>query len=215
MNKKDPISIALILAMLGIAAYIYPSMPDSIATHWNAVGEVDAYSSKAVGLFAIPALTAVVYLLFLAIPKIDVFKDNIMSFIGYYDNFKLLFVAFMLIVYSSTILQNMGYKFGLNTVLIPAVAVLFYYLGHIMPHMRRNFFIGIRTPWTLANEKVWNKVHNIGGKTFRLNAAVILLSLAVPSYSIWVLLASILLNALYLIAYSYLLYQKEGRNELQ
>jgi uncharacterized membrane protein len=126
----------------------------------------------------------------------------------------MLFTAFMVVIYSSTILQNMGYKFGLNYVLIPAIAVLFYYLGHIMPHVKRNFFIGIRTPWTLANEKVWNTIHKIGGKTFRLNAIIILLSLVVPSHSIWVLLASILLNMLYLIAYSYLLYQKEGKNEL-
>lgn len=214
MNKKDYASIILVIGMFVLAVYLYPQLPDKIAVHWNAAGQVDSYGSKTMGLLGIPVLTIVVYGFFLLIPKIDVFKENIKAFIGYYDNIKLLFVLFMLVVYLAMLLQNMGYRFNMGFVVIAALSVLIYYIGHAMPHMKRNFFMGIRTPWTLADEKVWDEVHKIGGKTFKLNALVIILAMLAEGYAIWILLASIVLNTLFLIAYSYFLYQKEGKNEL-
>jgi uncharacterized membrane protein len=214
MNAKDYACMALILAMIGMGAYFYPHLPDKIADHWNEAGQANGYSSKIVGVIMMPLLTAGIYGFFLLIPKIEVFKENIKAFIGYYDNIKLLMVLFMAGIYAATLLQNAGYSFNITFVIIPAVAVLFYYIGQVMPHMKRNFFVGIRTPWTLANEKVWNATHLMGGKTFRLNAIVLLLAVAAPGYAAPVILVSVLANALFLTIYSYWLYQREGKNQL-
>jgi len=215
MNKKDYAAIALILTMTAISAHLYGQMPEQITVHWNAAGEADGYSSKGFGLFMLPAVTAAIYGFFLLIPKIEVFKENIKSFMQYFDNIKLLFVAFMLAIHAASLAQNIGYKFNMNSLVLPAVALLFYYIGHAMPHMKRNFFIGIRTPWTLANESVWNRTHQLGGKTFKANAVIILLSALAPGWGMLAVVASAIANAVLLFAYSYWLYQKENKNDLR
>ncbi|MFH1125936.1 MAG: DUF1648 domain-containing protein [Candidatus Altiarchaeota archaeon] len=215
MDKKDYASIILIAAMFAAAAYIYPQLPNDIAVHWNAEGKADSYGPKAIGTFTIPLLTMGIYVLFLIIPAIEVFKENLKAFMNYYNNMKLLLVLFMTALYSATIIQNMGYVFNMNLAVIPALAILLYYIGHIMPHMKRSFFVGIRTPWTLANEKVWNETHKVGSKTFKANAVLIALSLLIPGSMVWVILASVPLNTIFLIAYSYWLYRRENKNELE
>jgi uncharacterized membrane protein len=214
MNKRDYASLGLIALMLCTGAYISPNLPERMAVHWNISGEADGYASKAFGVLAIPALTLAIYILMLAIPMIDVFKKNIMSFKGYFDNMKLLLVAFMTVIYLASLMQNLEFNFNIGLVVMPSLAVLIYYIGHALPHTRRNFFIGVRTPWTLASETVWNKTHLIAGRSFRLNAILIAACIILPSYGFWIVIASLVANALFLAAYSYVIYQKEGRNDL-
>jgi uncharacterized membrane protein len=215
MNKKDYASIGVIIVMLFMAAYFYPNMPDKIAVHWNAAGQADGYASKAIGILALPIITIGIYALFLVIPVIEVFKENLAAFREVYDSIKLFIAVFMLVIYSASILQNIGYKFNMTIVIMPAVAVLFYYLGTVMPKMRRNFFVGIRTPWTLANDEVWAKTHAAGGKTFKVNAIIILVATVISDYGAGIIIASVLLNALFLAVYSYVLYRKQGKNQLK
>jgi uncharacterized membrane protein len=217
MNKKDYSALAVITAMSAISLYAYssPHMQEQLIVHWNARGQADGYSTKAVGLFMMPALTLAIYGMFLLIPKIEVFKENMKSFIGYYDNLKVVFALFMLAIQAAMILQNTNWRFNMNLAMLPAIAMLLYYIGHMMPHVKRNFFVGIRTPWTLANDRVWEKTHVLGGKTFRLNAVAVMLGLLAPETGIWLVIGATIANALLLMAYSYWLYQKEGRNQLE
>jgi len=214
MNLKDYAAIALILLMLGMGAYFYPNLPEKIAVHWNEAGKADGYSSKTIGVLMLPLFTAGIYGLFLLIPKIEVFKDNLKAFMRYYDNLKLLIVLFMTGIYAAMLLQNAGYRFNITLALIPGIAVLFYYIGLVMPHMKRNFFVGIRTPWTLANDKVWKATHAMGSKTFRANALIILLTLAIPDYTALIIIGPMIANVVFLTVYSYWLYQREGKNQL-
>lgn len=93
--------------------------------------------------------------------------------------------------------------------LAPAFGMLFYCCGILTENAKRNWFIGIRTPWTLSNEKVWEKTHKIGGKLFKIAGVIALLGIAFQSYALFFILVPVILVATYTTVYSYIEYQKE------
>ena len=95
--------------------------------------------------------------------------------------------------------------------MVPALAALFYYSGVLIQNARRNWFVGIRTPWTLSSERVWNSTHRIGGKLFKAAGLIALLGLAFPDYAIHLIIGPVLLFTAYLVVYSYLEYRKQEK----
>ena len=143
-------------------------MPEKMASHWNIKGEVDGYMSRFWGLFLMPFILFGLGLLFILILRIDPLKENIEKFKKYYDGFIILFFIFMLTIYFQVILWNLGIKIGPNVILPVGLGVLFFYVGILCENAKQNWFIGIRTPWTLSSEKVWDKTHKIVGKLFKI-----------------------------------------------
>jgi len=94
--------------------------------------------------------------------------------------------------------------------IIPSLAILLYYFGWIMQYSKRNFFIGIKTPWTLSDDRVWKNTHRIGSITLRINAALLLLALLFPSAIIMIFTLPIILNFIFFWAFSYWEYQRLG-----
>ncbi|MCK5332576.1 SdpI family protein [Candidatus Parcubacteria bacterium] len=203
--------IVAILFLLG--AILYPSMPEQMASHWNIDGEVDGYMSKLWGVFLTPFASLGLVIIFLLIPKIDPLKANIEKFRKYYDEFVLLILLFLSYVYLLTIFWNLGYRFNMTTMIFLMIAPLFYYSGILIENAKRNWFIGIRTPWTLSSEKVWNKTHQIGGKLFKLSGALVLLGILFERYALFFVIVPILLSSVYLFVYSYYEYQKENKDD--
>ena len=214
MNARDYAALAALAAMVLAGAYAYPSMPENVADHWDAYGNANGYGPKAFGTFILPVIAIAVYGLLLLIPKIEVFSENMKEFRGYYDNIKLLLTLFMLVLYITTLAWNIGWKFNMNYAVLPALGVVFYYIGHVMRFMKRSFFVGIRTPWTLANDRVWKKTHEMGSVTFRMSAILLVISTILPVGGIWLAVGAIIANAVFLAAYSYWLYQKDRKNQL-
>jgi len=105
----------------------------------------------------------------------------------------------------------MGVRFNVIQLLAPAFGVLFYYCGILTENAKRNWFIGIRTPWTLSNEKVWDKTHKIGGKLFKIAGAIALSGIFFRTYTLFFVLVPALLAATYTVIYSYFEYQKETK----
>jgi uncharacterized membrane protein len=97
----------------------------------------------------------------------------------------------------------------MNRVILPGFAILFFYIGIMTEHAKRNWFIGIRTPWTISNEKVWNKTNKLGGKLFKIAAVISLIGLFFRDYAMWFILIPVLAVAGYTVAYSYFEYQKQ------
>lgn len=209
MRKSKIIISLIILISFAFGVYFYPQMPDKIATHWNIQGEVDGYMSKFWGLFLMPFISLGLFLLFLLIPRIDPLKANIEKFRKYFDAFIILFTLFLFYLYLLTVFWNIGMRFNMIQFLSPALGMLFYYCGILIENAKRNWFIGIRTPWTLSNEKVWEKTHKIGGKLFKISGAVAFLGILVPDYAIFFILIPAILSAVYTAVYSYFQYQKE------
>lgn len=209
MRKSEIVALAMILISFAIGTYLYPQMPDQLASHWNAQGQVDGYTSKAIGLFLMPAASLGMLLLFVLVPKIDPLRKNIKKFRKYYDGFIVIMIAFMFYLYVLTIAWNFGIEFDMVYSLIPAFTAIFYYSGILIENAKRNWFIGIRTPWTLSSKRVWDKTHRLGGKLFKAAALVSLLGLLFRNYAFFFLIVPIISVAGYVVVYSYVIYQKK------
>ncbi|MCQ1536971.1 SdpI family protein [Methanosarcina sp. KYL-1] len=216
MRKATLATIGLVLLSFILSIYFYPVVPEQMASHWNAGGEVDGYMSKFWGLFFMPLMLAGLALLFLAIPRIDPLKENIEKFRKYYDGFIILFLVFMLAVHTQVLLWNIGIRISPNAVLPVGIGLLFYYIGILTENAERNWFIGIRTPWTLSSDRVWKKTNRLGGKLFKLAGLVALLGIFFQEFAVYFILVPALSVAGFTVVYSYLEYQKELKgNELE
>ena len=208
--KKITLAIFLIILLFfAIGVYFYPQMPDRMVSHWNARGEADGHMSKFWGLFLMPIISAAMALLFLAIPKIDPLKENVKKFRKYFDAFIILILLFLFYLYLLTIFWNRGARFNFIFAFVPSFTVLFYYLGVLTEHAEKNWFIGIRTPWTMSSETVWEKTHKLGGRLFKLSALIALAGMFFEGYAIYFVIIPVILTTLYTTCYSYFEYQKE------
>jgi uncharacterized membrane protein len=205
------IALTLIAVSLIFSIILYPAMPDDMASHWNTKGEVDDYMCKFWGLFLMPIISIGIFLLMVFLPMIDPLRKNVKKFRKYYDGFILGIVAFLFYVYMLSLLWNLGYKFSMNLAIAPAIGILFYVIGMMMAKAKRNWFIGIRTPWTLSSDKVWNKTHKLGGKLFKVAGVLALFGAFFAKYAVWFILVPILVFVVYLFCYSYTEFKKETK----
>ena len=127
MRKSEIIILGIITLFFAIGVYSYPQMPEKVASHWNAQGQVNGYMSTFWGVFLMPIISIGMFLFFILIPRIDPLKSNIQQFRKYFDGFVVLIMVFLFYLYVLTIFWNSGYTFNMTAFLSPAMAVLFYY----------------------------------------------------------------------------------------
>ncbi|MBN2102118.1 MAG: SdpI family protein [Candidatus Aenigmarchaeota archaeon] len=205
--------IALILVILSfiMGLAFYPILPEDVPSHWNVRGEVDGYLPKFWGAFLFPIVTVGLFLLFALIPHIDPKKTNIEKMEKYYGGIVVLTMGFLFYIYILTIVWALGARIGMNIMIMPAMGILFYALGAIMHNLKSNWFVGIRTPWTLSSESVWKKTHALGGKVFKISGILAVASILFGNYALFVFIVPLLIGVGYTFVYSYLEYQKEAR----
>lgn len=209
LGKAEAVVAAIVVITFAVGGYYYPQMPEKIASHWNAQGMVDGYTSKFWGMFLMPIISLALALLLILLPRIDPLKANIEKFKGYYTWFVAAIMLLLLYIFLLTIFWNRGYGFNMLQLMAPAFAVLIYLVGVLVQKAKRNYFIGIRTPWTLSSDRVWDKTHSIAGRLFKAAAVVALLGVLFPGYTIYFILGPIVLAALFSAVYSYIEYRKE------
>jgi uncharacterized membrane protein len=209
MRKEIILALLVILLQFIIAIYYYPQMPDQIASHWNIEGIADGYFSKFWGLFLVPLISVGLFLLFAVIPRIDPLQHNIKDFIKYYWSFIVLFLGYMLYMELIIIVWNLGYTFNMFQALSTAIGILFFSIGFVIGKAKRNWFMGIRTPWTLSSDVVWNKTHRLGGKVFMISGLVSALGFFFEGYfALMLIMAPVMVGSIFLVVYSYFEYQK-------
>lgn len=209
MNKirADIISTLFIIATLVVAAILYPSLPEMIPTHWNAQGEIDGYMKKPGGVLMMPAMALVTFIIMKIIPVISPKGFRTDKFSDVIGVLQVTLVGFMSIVAILVLLEAHGLNVLINEVIIAGVGLLFVVIGNYLGKVRKNFFIGIRTPWTLASDEVWNRTHRMGGKLFMLSGVIIWLGalLRLPlTWTVGVAVGLVLIP----VVYSYFLYRQ-------
>lgn len=206
------IGLGLIVLCVLAGAAVYPQLPERVASHWNANGQVDGYMSRFWGVAVFPITLVVVFAIFAAIPVIDPLKANIARFERYYAGFIVAMMTYLAYGYGLTLARNLGVRFDLMPALVPAIAALTFAAGVMMEHAEQNWFIGIRTPWTLSSQTVWKKTHLLGGRLFKIAGVVMLAGILLPSVwaLVWIMVV-LMAASTYPIVYSYVEYRKEIR----
>jgi uncharacterized membrane protein len=206
------ISTILILAATLAGVLLWNQLPDPVASHWNENDQVNGTMSRFWGVFLMPVIAASMLLLFLAIPSIDPLKVNIEQFRASFNTFIALIIAFMVYIHALTLIWNLGYtNFRMSAAMLPAMGLLFIFMGMMISKAKRNYFIGIRTPWTLASDRVWNETHRVGGKMFIAAGALALLGAFFPDFAIWFIMFPLIGASLFSVVYSYILYRAEPK----
>ncbi|MDO8668299.1 MAG: SdpI family protein [bacterium] len=211
--KTEFIPLAMILLTLFSSVYFYNNLPERVATHWNIAGQVDAYGSGQTQAVAFPLLIVGMYILFLLIPFLDPKKERYKQFNKVYHIFKNILLALMVVIYFIVSLNGLGYNLPVGVIIPGLIGLLFIVLGNYMGKIKMNWFMGIRTPWTLSSEEVWNKTHRFGGKMFILAGLLMMAETVLPIN--WRLPVFIIMMAALLfgtIGYSYIVYLKEKKN---
>lgn len=215
MNTRLTIllTLALVLVALLGGALLWDHLPDPMASHWNAQDQVDGYISRFWGVTLMPLLALGMLGLFLLIPVIDPLKANIATFRPLYNLFIFLFTLFLLYLHTLTLLWNLGYQsFRMSMALLPALGLFFAFIGYLLRHARRNWFIGIRTPWTLSSDTVWEQTHRLGSNLFIAIGLLMLVSAFVGGeIAFWVTIVLLFVTAIFLVGYSYFLYQRQNQ----
>ena len=209
MNKirADIISLLFIVTAIVVAAVLYPSLPEMIPTHWNAQGEVDGYMKKPWGVLILPAMAVFTYIIMKLIPVISPKGFRTDKFSDVIGVLQVTLVGFMSIVAILVLLEARGLNVRINEMIVAGVGLLFVIIGNYLGKVRKNFFIGIRTPWTLASDEVWNRTHRIGGKLFMLSGVIIWVGaiLRLPlNWTVGVAVGLVLIP----VVYSYFLYRR-------
>ncbi len=208
--KKHLIPFIIILASIVMSVVAYPHLPAEIPTHWGLDGEVNRYSGKLFALSMIPLILTLVYGMMVFLPKIDPKKENYTKFMDSYRIIIYSIMAFTLVVQAITILIPLGYDININVVIPVLIGLLFIILGNYMQRAKQNFFLGVKTPWTLSNEVVWTKTHRLASRLFVLSGICFVVVGFLPNaWMLPVMILSIILASIVPIVASYLYYREE------
>jgi uncharacterized membrane protein len=214
---KTSTTSILVLTLVAIAviagALLWNQLPDQMASHWNINDEVDGYMPKFWGVFLMPLVVLGMFGLFIVVPGIDPLKANIAQFRGAFNLFIALITVFMLYIHGLTLAWSLGYQsFKMSAVMLPFLGILFMFIGYMLRQAKRNFFIGIRTPWTLSSDHVWDKTHQLGSILFIASGVLAFIGSFFGSMTaFWLLFVPLIGSTLFLVIYSYVLYRNETK----
>jgi uncharacterized membrane protein len=215
MSTRTTTIIVLVLIVAATVAglLLWNRLPDQMASHWNINDQVDGYMTKTWGVFMMPLVTLGMFVLFLVVPSIDPLKANIAKFREAFNLFIVLIVAFMLYIHALTLSWSLGNTdFKMSTSMLPAMGLLFIFVGFMLRKAKRNFFIGIRTPWTLSSDTVWDKTHRLGAVLFMASGVLAIIGgIFGGMTAFWLLFVPLMGSTLFLLVYSYVLYQRETK----
>jgi uncharacterized membrane protein len=214
--SADILVWAIIAVQLIVAVYGFMVLPAIVPIHWGANGQVNGYGPKWIGTFLFPLMSLGIYLLVRVLiaagPRLggrEVTATNLQVA-------KIVIAGvtlFMLIIQLVMLAAGLGIAFDMTMVISLAVSVLFIFIGNFMGRMRRNFWMGIRTPWTLTNATVWEMTHRLGGWLFVAVGLVGIVCSFVPAIRLWGVVVSIIVVTVFLVIYSYVCYQQQTRED--
>lgn len=213
-SKYYLVAVVLILVALVATGALYSQLPERVPTHWGIDNRPNGYSPKWVLFLIGPGLMTLLLALFRFLPWLSPKQWEVDSFRTTYLQVMLIVIALMGYLYGATLWAGMTGSANVGRAIVGGVCLLLALLGNLLGKVRRNFYIGVRTPWTLANERVWNATHRFAAKTFVVGGLAGL-ALTVGGFQGWPVLAVLLAAPLIPAAYSLIIYkQLERRGQL-
>jgi uncharacterized membrane protein len=191
-----------------LAAVTWASAPEQIPVHWNIEGQVDRYGGKVEGLLFMPMLALAVYLLLLFLPRLDPARANYAKFAGAYAAIRLGILVVLVGVYGVIHLWIRGNRIDVGLAVSALVGAVLVLVGSLMGRLRPNWFVGIRTPWTMSSITVWEKTHRLGGWVFiAMGLAIFCFGLWRPAWALAGLFVVVIGGSLIPVVYYYLVWR--------
>lgn len=208
MRKWIPVLI--VIAAVAASVFTYSDLPATMPTHWDMQGNVDGSSSRFWGAFGLPLIMVGIYAVMCFLPLIDPRRENYAKFEGAYEGIILTVLLFMLGTHIVVLRAATGFPVSMEKVMPIGLGMLFISIGNLLPRARSNFFVGIRTPWTLSSEKSWKRTHRAGGYVFVLIGVMMAASIFIPVRAGWPIVGALTACAvLGLVVYSYLVWRDD------
>jgi len=206
--KKDWPSLVILAAPFIALPFLWAQLPDQVPMHWNIWGEVDSYGSKTSGLLFLPFINILLYALLLWAPKLDP-KERLAWDRKPLPAFRFFMPLIFLLIHIAVLAEAMGVDaMAEGRMVMLIVSVLLLVIGNYLSTIQPNYFVGVRTPWTLEDPEIWRRTHRLAGRLWvTVSALLIVLWLVLPG-SVWrtLFFGAILIDTLVPLGYSYYLY---------
>jgi uncharacterized membrane protein len=204
----------VVVAMLALAVIAFPSLPDPIPTHWGFDGQPNDWGSRWT-IFLMPGMAALFTFLFSLFERIDPKRINYRAFQKAWFAIRfgiILFLGFIEAVMIYVAL-NPEYNDKVGVLVTAGVGILLIVFGNYMGKIRQNWFVGLRTPWTLDDPEVWQKSQRVAGWAFVVAGIAILIMALTGGLNPWIFFLIVFCSAFAPVFYSYFLYKKKHAGE--
>ncbi len=210
--KTELVPFLILSLAVVLSFWAYPLLPDSVVSHWNFYGQADGWSSREFHVLLFPGILLAMYLMFNLMPKVDPRAERYSEFSGAYLIMRNFIMLVLLVVFAAATFSNLGYAVNIGATVSGSIGLLMIVLGNYFGKLKRNYFVGIKTPWTLSSENVWNKTHRVGAYLFiAWGIGLILAPWLNATWTIIVLLGGLASLLIGLMLYSYILYKREQK----
>lgn len=207
LSRKDALSLGMIVATFLMIALLYNKLPEQIPVHWNAEGEIDGYASKLFGALMMPCGALATFILIKVLPVISPKGFRLDDSRPVLDTINLVLVALFCTIGAATVMVAMGVKLDMVKVILIGTGLMLILTGNVLSKVRKNFFVGIRTPWTLADDEVWAQTHRLAGRSF-FGGGLLVCVLAFFQSGPYAILAGVTVAVLLPVVYSFVLYRR-------
>lgn len=209
MNRRW-LGLMFALAALIFSVAVYSKLPDRIPTHFNLRGEPDDWTNRTFAAFGMPVFAALMVGLFNLFPKISPRRANLDRFEDTYWILANVIIAFMGALHVLILGRALGWPVDITSATLLGIGFLFMIIGNVLPRTRSNWWMGIRTPWTMENENVWRATHRLAGKTFMLGGAITVIAALLPlSVRPWIAIGALCVAGFIPVIYSYVVWRRE------
>lgn len=210
--QKDAGAVLLIALMLVVGAWAYPRLPARVPSHWNIRGEIDGWSTPLWGAFGLPLIALGIHAMMVLVPVIDPRRENYNRFSTAYALIRRLLVGFFAVMHMVVLSSGLGIALRVDLIMQAAISVLFILLGNVLGKVKQNWFVGIKTPWTLADEAVWTQTHRVSAWVWTAAGIVGLVATLFPRpYNAYVMFGAIIGSTVFSLIYSFVLFKKRHR----
>jgi uncharacterized membrane protein len=200
----------IVVAAVIVTGAVFSRLPATIPTHWNIAGEVDGYSSRAWGAWAMPGLLVLLWGMLRWLPAIDPRGDNYARFSSAFEGIIVLVMLFVFGAHMTILAASLGQPVSVDRLAPIGIGLLLMGVGNLLPRAKPNWFVGIRTPWTLSSDRVWERTHRVGGYFLVAGGALIVIAgIAVPALAFKTMITVCAASAVFLLIYSYVAYRQE------
>ena len=220
INPSTLLALLIILAQILISVGTYPFLPAMVPSHFDASGHVNGYLPKWINAILFPGMSLVLFFILRFVMRISPrlgYANQRRANIEVVNLILVGILLFMLVIQLSVTAYALGLPVNISFVVSLAISVLFIFLGNYMGKLRRNFWAGIRTPWTLASDIVWERTHRLGGWLFVLVGVLGVITSFIEPLRIWGLIVPLFAAIIITVVYSYIAYQRytvDGREPL-